>query len=114
MFPNLSKKISSIEKLLEGDSKLYVWGAATKGCMFLVHCANQNRLLKNVGFAIDVNPQKCGKYLPGSLIPIRSSNDFFQVVRSGDILLISNPNYKQEIVSEMEAKGIRDIAIVCL
>jgi hypothetical protein len=114
LFPNMLAKMSSIERLLGTDNRLYVWGAATKGCMFLVHCASRNRLIRNVGFAIDKNPRKCGKYLPGSLIPIKSGNEFFQVVRSGDILLIANPNYKEEIVGELEARGIRDIQIVCL
>lgn len=101
LFPNITDRISSIEKLLSQDGKLYIWGAATKGCMFLVHCADRGKLLDKIGFAIDLNPQKIGKFLPGSLIPIKSKEDFFVSAKDEDVLLISNPNYQEEILKEL-------------
>lgn len=91
-----------------------MWGAATKGCLFLAHCAIKNRLIDKVRFAVDQNPQKVGKYLPGSLIEIRSKEEFFRSAKPGDLLLIANPAYKDEIAAQVSASGLTDIAIQTL
>jgi len=114
LFPSHSEKIASIEARLAPDNKLYIWGAATKGCMFLVHCMNHGKIIEQTGFAIDVNPQKCGKFLPGSHVQIQSKEAFFAAARPGDLLLISNPNYQAEIVDEIRARGIAGVDIMCL
>jgi hypothetical protein len=113
LFPNIEEDIQRFENEAHNRS-VYLWGAATKGCLFLAHCANKNLLIDKVQFAIDQNPQKIGKYLPGSLIEIKSKSDFFATVKSGDLLLISNPAYKNEIVSQINARGLTDIAIFTL
>ena len=114
LFPNVSEKITSIKDRLGIDGQLFIWGAATKGCMFLVHCANRNALLNRIAFAVDVNPDKCGKFLPGSLVAIRSKEDFFKAAKQNDLLLISNPNYKDEILAELHLHGLGDLQIVTL
>ena len=114
LFPNISEKITAIQNKLGDIGKLYIWGAATKGCMFLVHCANRNALLNRVAFAIDVNPDKCGKFLPGSLVPIRSKEDFFKAAQNHDLLLISNPNYKDEIVAELKLHSLDNLQVLTL
>jgi hypothetical protein len=110
LFPNIEEDIQRFENEAQNRS-VYLWGAATKGCLFLAHCANKNRLVDKVRFAVDQNPQKIGRYLPGSLIEIRSKNDFFATVKAGDLLLISNPAYKNEIIAQIRAQGIMDITI---
>lgn len=114
LFPNISEKIASIIDRLGEGSKLFIWGAATKGCMFLVHCATRNTLLDRVAFAIDVNPDKCGKFLPGSLVSIRGKEDFFRAVKRDDLLLIANPNYRDEILVELKQHGLGDLQVVTL
>lgn len=114
LFPSLQNKISDIENLLIEGGVAYLWGAATKGCMFLVHCANQNKLLDKIRFVIDVNPNKCGKYLPGSLIPIKAREEFFNQANDGDLLIIANPNYQQEIIEEVKTAGLKNIHAICL
>lgn len=114
LFPNISEEIQKIENQLVDDAKLYIWGAATKGCMFLVHCANQNRLIERIGFAVDLNPQKCGKFLPGSLVPIKSKKEFFRLARNGDVLVISNPNYKEEILAELNEHTLSKLKVIVL
>jgi hypothetical protein len=110
LFPNIEESIQRFENYAQNRS-VYLWGAATKGCLFLAHCANKNRLVDKVRFAVDQNPQKIGKYLPGSLVEIRSKNDFFVTVKAGDLLLISNPAYKHEIIAQIRAQGIKDLTI---
>ncbi|QUN27575.1 methyltransferase domain-containing protein [Cupriavidus sp. KK10] len=114
LFPSVPAKIAEIESHLQPESNLYIWGAATKGCMFLVHCSNQRRLVDRVGFAVDVNPQKCGKYLPGSHVAIRAPADFFAAARDGDVLLVSNPNYQAEIKREIARHGVQGVEVLCL
>jgi nucleoside-diphosphate-sugar epimerase len=110
LFPNIEKYINRFEKeALNRD--VYIWGAGTKGCLFLAHCANRNRLVNKVRFAIDQNPHKIGKFLPGSMIEIRSKEEFFRVAKPDDLLLIANIAYKDEILAQLNASGLRDIAI---
>jgi hypothetical protein len=52
--------------------------------------------------------------LPGSLVEIRPKDDFFRVAKAGDLLLISNPAYKNEIVAQVNAAGLADIVIETL
>ena len=114
LFPNISEKILSIESHLKVGGKLYVWGAATKGCIFLVHCANRGKLLNRIGFAVDLNPQKSGRFLPGSLVPIRSKEEFFASAKTTDVLLVSNPNYVHEIMAELRQHGLGAMDVVTL
>lgn len=58
LFPQLTAKISEVDRAASRAQKVYVWGAATKGCMFLVHCARRNTLIDRIAFAVDVNPGK--------------------------------------------------------
>jgi len=110
LFPNILKKIETIERLSE-YKQLFLWGAATKGCLFLAHCASKNKLIDRFSFAIDVNPKKIGKFLPGSLVEIKSKYDFFKAAKDGDVLLISNPAYKDEIKAEIETANMARVII---
>ena len=113
LFPNISKKIDDIERLL-GNGSLFIWGAATKGCVFLAHCSMRKRLISRVGFAIDINPEKVGKFLPLSLIEIKTKESFFETAKSGDVLLVSNPAYKSEISNELKLRALVDVIIITL
>lgn len=110
LFPGMSRDIRRIDEMSENRS-IFLWGAATKGCLFLAHCARQKRILDKLCFAVDKNPQKVGKYLPGSMVEIRSTQDFFTTAQPGDLLLISNPAYKDEIMAEVKAAGLNEIVI---
>ncbi len=113
-FHLLSEKIFNIEKEITKNNKVYIWGASTKGCMFLVHCLDRSKIIDNVGFAIDINPRKWGKYLPGSRVSIKSKDEFFRIVTEEDILVIANPNYKDEIVRELISHKIHNLVIITL
>jgi ubiquinone/menaquinone biosynthesis C-methylase UbiE len=114
LFPNIKNSITEILNKLKIGGRIYIWGAATKGCMFLVHCKNLNLLLDKINFTIDINPNKQNKFLPCSLISIKSKEEFFEVVKTKDLLLISNRIYKDEILRELYLKKIKDLDIVLL
>tara|TARA_B100000242_G_scaffold184033_1_gene132228 strand:- start:11342 stop:13249 length:1908 start_codon:yes stop_codon:yes gene_type:complete len=101
LFPDIIKKMNKMKKVAK-DNSIYIWGAGTKGCLFLNYCKNRNILIDNIKFAIDINPNKIGKYLPGSLIQIKSKEFFLKRIKNNDTLLISNPNYKKEIIEEIK------------
>ncbi len=113
MFPDILKDIKRIDEMTRNRS-VFLWGAATKGCLFLAHCAFHKRLLDKLQFAIDQNPNKIGKYLPVSLVEIKSKQNFFAVAKPGDALIISNPAYKNEIEAELKAVGLDKILIETL
>jgi hypothetical protein len=81
------------------DKHVIIWGAGSKGVTFL------NIFKKfNIDYAVDINPNKQGKYVPGSgqeIIPPK-----FLKTYKPDILIIMNPIYKKEI-----EKIIRDLKI---
>ncbi len=113
LFPNISKKIDDIEGIL-GSGSLFVWGAATKGCVFLAHCVIRKRLIGRVEFVIDINPEKIGKFLPLSLIEIKNKECFFEMAKSGDVLLVANPAYKAEIADELKCRNLSDVIVIAL
>jgi nucleoside-diphosphate-sugar epimerase len=113
LFPNLRADIKRLDDVAQ-DRSVYIWGAATKGCLFLAHCASSNQLIDKVAYAIDQNPQKTGKYLPGSLIQIKSKQDFLKSTEGDALLIVSNPAYKDEIANELKAAGLNHILIETL
>jgi hypothetical protein len=113
LFPIMRRDINQFNDAAHNRA-VFLWGASTKGCLFLAHCANQKRLVDKVRFAIDQNPKKIGKYLPGSLVAIKSKQEFFAAAKPGDLLLISNPTYTDEIAAEIKLAGLKGIEIKAL
>lgn len=114
LFPSLNKKITEIDQRLADGRRGYVWGAGTKGCMFLVHCQRLDKIVDKIDYAVDVNPNKWGKFLPSSLIPIKSKEDLFQQASPNNLLIVANPNYFDEISSEVHESLSKKIEIICL
>ncbi|EHK64520.1 class I SAM-dependent methyltransferase [Achromobacter arsenitoxydans] len=114
LFPDLTSRIHAISTTLKASSRVFIWGAATKGCMFLMHYLNHGGSRSRVAFAVDINPAKAGKFLPGSLVPIHSPETFFSEVTNDDLLLISNPNYAAEIQQQLTQKGLSGLRVECL
>lgn len=77
------------------------YGAAAKGNTMLNFLGVRSDI---IDFVVDRNPQKQGRYLPGSRIPVRAPEDI-RAARP-DLLLILPWNLKQEI--ERQTAFIRD------
>jgi len=115
LFPKIKTTLNHIESISAKYQNIYIWGAATKGCMFLVHCSKYINLKKRIKNAIDINKFKCDKFLPISKIKIIHKNEFIKQVNSlKDLLLISNPNYKKEIIQELKENSLNRIKTLCL
>jgi hypothetical protein len=52
--------------------------------------------------AIDINPEKCGQFMPGTGLPIVSPS----LLKGGDSVIIMNSNYFSEIESQVGAMGV--------
>jgi hypothetical protein len=114
LFPELAEKIDLIDAQLGSDRRLYLWGAATKGCLFLLHCQRHRKVVHATACAIDINPGKIGKYLPGSRIPIRGPQALFEQAGLDDLLCVANPNYVDEIKASLEAHGLGAMNVTSL
>ena len=106
LFPNLLSVITDLEAA-SGECSIYVWGAATKGVMFCHHLKRlRPDIFRRVYAAVDINPMKANRYLPSAHLPILDVDGFCRSTSGADLVVIMNPNYQQEIVAEMHARGL--------
>ena len=80
--------------------RVALWGAGAKGAMFL----NAFHDLNSLEYIVDVNPHKCGLYIPGTGQRVVSP-DILKEYRP-DVLVIANPNYRDEIGQQVRTLGI--------
>ncbi|MFY9691065.1 MAG: class I SAM-dependent methyltransferase [Candidatus Acidiferrales bacterium] len=85
--------------------RVAVWGAGAKGAMFLNAFAGAG----SPECIVDVNPRKWGLYIPGTGQEI-ASPEFLKQFRP-DVLLILNPNYRDEISRQVSALGIAPVLV---
>ncbi|MHC9541069.1 MAG: class I SAM-dependent methyltransferase [Vulcanimicrobiota bacterium] len=90
------KKILSLKNIC-------VWGASGKGAIFLSDLPGYLR--KKVRYAIDINPSKQGKFLPGSGIKIVDPGDLMKL-RHKPAIIIMNEVYRREIKKRVASMGI--------
>lgn len=93
-----SKILSLVKALRDGGSMLAGYGASTKGNVLLQACGLGPNDLKFIG---DVNPEKHGRYAPGSGIPIVSEEEMF--ASNPDFLLVL-PWHFREFILEKETE----------
>jgi SAM-dependent methyltransferase len=94
--------------LLADDGPLALWGAAAKGAT-LANLVDPDRRL--IACIVDVNPNKRGRYLPGTGHPIIAPED----LRAWNIrtALMTNPNYLEENARLLEHASL-DVRLVDL
>jgi len=72
-----------------------VWGGASKGVIFSLF---MQRSGVEIGMAIDINPAKQGRVMPCSGVRIFEPHEAMESLIPGDIMLVMNSNYLDEIV----------------
>ena len=75
---------------------------------------HSSSIFEKIKFCIDINPKKIGKFLPSSLMSIRSKEDFFSIANEDDLLIISNPNYVREINADLASANLQNIEVFVL
>ena len=101
---NYQKKVATwrarMEQLADTQQRVVVWGAGSKGVMFLNTLSTQNR----VGYAVDINPLKQGRFIPGSgqkVVPPNFLRDYHP-----DVIILMNPIYEEEVQRTVRNLGI--------
>jgi SAM-dependent methyltransferase len=90
----------ALGRFAEQGKRVALWGAGAKGAMFLNAFGDGSSL----EYIVDVNPHKWGLYIPGTGQEVVGP-EFLKEFRP-DVLLIVNPNYRNEISQQVSALGI--------
>jgi SAM-dependent methyltransferase len=80
-----------LKRIEQTGSRAVIWGAGSKGVTFLNTLKTQDQ----IQYAVDINPRKQGKYIPGTGQKIVSP-EFLRDYQP-DIVIVMNPIYKDEI-----------------
>tara|TARA_Y100000389_G_scaffold124434_1_gene121783 strand:- start:1033 stop:2124 length:1092 start_codon:yes stop_codon:yes gene_type:complete len=112
LFPKLENKIKSFNSI---NQNIFIWGAATKGLMFLIYLKSLNPMaFKNVRFAIDIDKNKQNKFLQIVNIKIINPKMLKKVMKPGDYIIVSNSNYLSEIKKYIKNIKLKKINYKCL
>jgi SAM-dependent methyltransferase len=90
----------TLGRLAAQHKRVVLWGAGAKGAMFL----NAFRNIRSPEYIVDANPHKRGLYIPGTGQKVVGP-EFLKDYRP-DVLLIVNPNYRDEISRQVSALGL--------
>lgn len=88
--------LSTLKKYKRDGLKISAYGAAAKGVILLNYCEINSDL---IDYVVDLNPNKQGRFIPGSLIPIVDSK--MLDTNPPDVLLILPWNLTDEIKSQL-------------
>ena len=118
LFPSLDPSRSNLiplrDQALSVSRDYWVWGAATKGVMFLWH---KNLLLPAspppLGL-VDINPGKQGRYIGGLGYKVICPEEFFANAKDGDTVIVVNPAYLQEVRQACCEATAVDLSFVAL
>ncbi|WP_197515144.1 class I SAM-dependent methyltransferase [Mycobacterium sp. 1245805.9] len=71
-----------------------VWGAGSKG---VIYSLLRERAGNPVDVLIDINPAKCGKFVPATGLRVLSPEDGMATLPPGSDICVMNSNYRDEI-----------------
>ena len=91
---------NKINQPARDGKKVVIWGAGSKGVSFLNSVPYSNY----IGYVVDINPKKQGKYIPGGGQEI--VNEEFLIDYEPDIVLLSNEIYFKEIQNKINKMGL--------
>lgn len=112
IFPNLVKQIMGYNK---NNQNIFIWGAATKGLMFLIYLKKINPLIfKNVKFAVDIDKKKQNKFLQVVDVKIISPEKLLKFMKNGDTIVVANSNYLSEVQKYVKKFKFKKINYKCI
>jgi hypothetical protein len=96
----IEKYSSGVKQLLNKGKRVVIWGAGARGVTLL-------NILKDprIEYAVDINPRKQGKYVPGT--GQRIVEPKFLLDYQPDYIILANPAYENEIrqiISRLQIK----------
>jgi len=87
-------------RLAEAPTPIVVWGSGSKGVAFL-HAADPDR---RVSEAVDINPYRQGRFMPGTGQTILAPEDLLGL--NPQTVVVMNPAYRAEIRARLDALGL--------
>jgi len=75
---------AELQEFVSRDLPIALYGAGSRSLFFL----NVTKSMEKISFAIDDDPAKQGKYLPGTDILIRSRDDGFNLLKENSLILL--------------------------
>jgi hypothetical protein len=99
-----SEFLEEIHNLKRNNKKIAAYGAAAKGLTFLNFCGIDG---STIDYIVDLNPKKQNKYMPGSNIPVVSSDFFLQ--NQPDVLLVLAWNLADEIKAQLSSVSTKKL-----
>lgn len=91
---NLANRLKIARRNQAANAPSVVWGASSKGVIFSLF---MQRLGVSLDYAVDINPLKQGKYLPGSGLYVMSPEEASRSLAPGSDVFVVNSNYLEEI-----------------
>lgn len=89
--------------------RLFIWGAAGEGSMLVAFAAAQVVPNESIA-AVDADPNRWAQFLEGSGARVLRPDEALSMVRSGDSVLVANPNHLRDVRRYLEAT---DTAVGC-
>jgi SAM-dependent methyltransferase len=81
--------------------RIVLWGGGSKGVSFLTTLG----LTEEIAAAVDVNPYKQGKFMPGTAHPVIAPKALID--QPADLVIVMNPIYVPEIELSLKEMGLR-------
>lgn len=96
---NYRGKIEKWQKVLKElkPGKAVIWGAGSKGVTFL----NTLDTIDKILWAVDINPRKQQKYIPGTGQPVVAPTELKHI--KPEVVFVMNPNYRNEIKTQLDS-----------
>ena len=100
--PFRSQVQAELQYFASRDLPVALYGVGSRSSFFL----NVTRSMGNISFAIDDDPAKQGKYLPGTDILIRSREDGFKLLKENSLVLLGvNGENEKKLLSEISPQN---------
>ncbi len=90
----------TLDEIFEQGKKVVIWGSGSKGVTFL----NLLCLGERIKYAVDINPRKQNKFIPGTGQKIVAPEQM--AAYQPDIVIVMNPLYEQEIKEMLKGMGL--------
>lgn len=93
-FPDDFLAMANSQTARRNEGPSAVWGAASKG---VIYSLLRERCGDPVDMLIDINPAKCGKFVPATGLRVASPEEGMAALKPGSDIYVMNSNYLQEI-----------------
>ena len=89
---------AELQEFISRDAPIALYGVGSRSSFFL----NATRSMSKISFAIDDDPVKQGKYLPGTSILIRSREEGFKLLKENSLVLLGvNGENENKLLGEI-------------